>query len=131
MKLVDIMPIIIVIAAIIINIAIGVNNEIGFSELMIRCIIVTIVFSIFGYLVTETLRNALEFSKINKRPDEKEENGLVSEKTKNVGEKESLFDIKVPPLDNEEFIGMSNDDNDEFIEVNPVDMGNYNRNVQD
>lgn len=131
MKLVDIIPIFIVITAIIINIAIGVQNEIGFSVLMARCIIVTIVFGIFGYMVTKTFYNAIEYSKMSKLSNEKPGKNAESEESRTDNKDESLFDIKVPPLDDKEFISMSNGNDDEFVEMNPVDMGNYNKDVQD
>jgi hypothetical protein len=118
MKITDNIPIIIVISALIINIAIGVNNSISFTALMVRCIIVTIVFGLFGHMVTETVKNAIECSRLSKHDDKAEQPDAQEES------KPSL-DIKVPPLDDEEFISMDSDDDNDFVEVNPVFMGNY------
>jgi hypothetical protein len=42
-----------------------------------------------------------------------------------------MLDIKVPPLDEDEFINMESDSEHEFVEVNPVFMGKYNNREQD
>lgn len=118
MKIADNIPIIIVISALIINIAIGVNNNISFNALMIRCIIVTIIFGLFGHIVTETVRNAIECSRLKKHDDKAEQSEAQDESKHNI-------DIKVPPLDDEEFINMDNDSDNDFVEVNPVFMKNY------
>jgi hypothetical protein len=118
MKITDNIPIIIVISALIINIAIGVNNSISFTALMVRCIIVTIVFGLFGHMVTETVKNAIECSRLSKHEQ-------IAEQSDAKEESKPTLDIKVPPLDDEEFISMDSDDNSDFVEVNPVFMGNY------
>lgn len=132
MKAFDIMPIIIVIAALLANIAIGINNNIDFSVLMIRCIGVTIVFGVFGYMVTETVRNAIECSKLSGPSHEKsgKDDGLAGVEKSN-DESMPVLDIKVPPLDDDEFIYMDNDSDNEFVEVNPVFMGKYKNSEQD
>lgn len=131
MNIIDNMPIIIIVIAILANIAIGVSNNIGFSLLMIRCIFVTIIFGIFGYMVTETVKNALEYSRLSKETQKKA--GAASEIEENLSgnENKTTLDIKVPPLDDEELLSMDNDSDDEFVEVNPVYMGNYNEDEQD
>jgi hypothetical protein len=129
MNILDNMPIVIVIAALLINIAIGVNNSISFSALMIRCIIVTIVFGIFGYMVTETIKNAVECSSLSKRTRDKD--GKTVGLKENLNNSKSMLDIKVPPLEDDEFLNMDDGSDNEFIEVNPVYMGKYNQNEQD
>lgn len=131
MKIADNMPIIILIAALFINIAIGVNNNISFSALMIRCIIVTIIFGVFGYMVTETIKNAIEFSKLSKPLHEKNADGIEQAGMESNDNNKPMLDIKVPPLDEDEFINMESDSEHEFVEVNPVFMGNYNNGEQD
>ena len=128
MKSINNMPIVIVITAILINIVMGVNNGISFSALMLRCIFVTIVFGIFGHMVTETIKKAMECSRLNKKIDNK--GGKAVGPGDSINNKSTL-DIKVPPLDDEEFMTMDNDSDNEFVEVNPVYMGNYNQDEQD
>lgn len=129
MKIVDNMPIVVVITALLINILIGVNNSISFSILMIRCIVVTIVFGIFGYMVTETVRKAVECSSISKLTHDKDGNRTNLEE--NLNNNKSMLDIKVPPLEDHEFLNIDNDVDNEFVEVNPVYMGKYDQNEQD
>lgn len=131
MNIIDNMPIIIIIIAILINIALGVSNNIDFSVLMIRSIAVTIIFGIFGYMVTDTVKNVLEYSRLSNQTLKNA--GVTSEIEENFGENENkaTLDIKVPPLDDEELLGMDNDSDDGFVEVNPVYMGNYNEGKQD
>ena len=131
MKIIDNMPIIIIIAALLINIAIGVNNSIGFSALMIRCIVVTIIFGLFGYMLNETVKNAIECSSLSKRNKAKSLAAAGLEEQLNENKNKSTLDIKVPPLDDEEFISMENDSDNGFVEVNPVYMSNYNESKQD
>lgn len=131
MNIIDNMPIIIIVIAILANIAIGVSNNIGFSLLMIRCIFVTIIFGIFGYMVTETVKNALEYSRLSKETQRKAGAALEIEENFSGNENKTTLDIKVPPLDDEELLSMDNDSDDEFVEVNPVYMGNYNEDEQD
>lgn len=129
MNIADNMPIIIVITALLINIAIGVSNNISFSALMIRCIVVTIVFGIFGYMVTKTVKNAVECSILGKTTRDKD--GKTAEIEENPNGNKSMLDIKVPPLDDEEFMSMDDGDDNEFVEVNPVYMGKNDQNEQD
>lgn len=131
MKSIDNMPIMVVIAALLINIAIGVNNNISFSALMIRCIIVTIIFGVFGYMVTETVKNALECSRLSKPAQDTADELAGMEEIINGSENKPMLDIKVPPLDDEEFINMDNDSDTGFVEVSPVLMGKYRENGQD
>lgn len=124
MKIIDYIPIIIIISALLINIALGVSNNIDFSILMIRCIFVTAIFGVFGYMVTKTIKNALEFSRLSKEKLKK--SIVIQEMEENFEENEnkSILDIKVPPMDNEEFLSMDNDNDNGFVEVNPVYMSN-------
>ncbi len=129
MKIVNNMPIIIVLTALLINILIGVSNSISFSALMIRCIVVTVVFGVFGHMLTETVRNAVECSSVSKLTRDKNRKKAVLEQ--NLNNNKPMLDIKVPPLDDEEFSNMDNDSDNGFVEVNPVYMGKYNQNEQD
>ena len=129
MNIADNMPIIIVITALLVNIAIGISNNISFSALMIRCIVVTIVFGIFGYMVTKTVKNAVECSILGKTTRDKD--GKTAEIEENPNGNKSMLDIKVPPLDDEEFMSMDDGDDNEFVEVNPVYMGKNDQNEQD
>jgi hypothetical protein len=125
MKIIDNIPIFIVVAAILTNIAIGVKGSINFSILMIRCMIVTIVFGIFGYMITETIKNAIEWNSLSKHGRDKDGEAKALEENK------SVLDIKVPPLDDEELMNMDINSDDDFVEVNPVFMGNYNKSEED
>jgi hypothetical protein len=131
MKMADAVPIIIVISALLLNIAIGVINAIGFSALMIRCIVVTIIFGLFGYMVTETIKKAIECSGINKMTHDDDEVTADVEENHSDNEIDSILDIKVPPLDDEEFMSMDNYNDDEFVEVNPAYMGKNNEGEQE
>jgi len=127
MKIIDIVPIVVIVAALLINLAIGVGNKVDFSVLMIRCIIVTVVFGILGYMLTKTIRSAAEYSRLSRLSSKREEAG---EGLDGVGSKKSgpTFDIKVPPLDDAELLRMDSDSNDDFVEVSPVHMNSINRN---
>lgn len=119
MKISDIIPILVIVAALLVNLAIGVSNNVEFPVLMIRCIIVTIVFGILGYSLTKTIANAADYSRLNKLSEQKE---------KGEAENKSTFDIKVPPLDDAEFLRMDSSSDDDFVEVNPVHMDTFNKN---
>ena len=131
MKIIDNMPIIIIVTSLLINIAIGVNNSVGFSELMIRCIVVTIVFGVFGYMLTETVKSTIECSSLSKHTHDKGKAAAELGKNLNENNNNSVFDIKVPPLDDEEFISIDNGSDNGFVEVNPVYMGKRYQNEQD
>lgn len=122
MKLSDFIPVLVIIAALIVNIVMGVYNNIDFSVLMIRCIVVTIVFGIFGLLVTKTVSNVAEYYKIRVHAQNKNEE---------ISAVESQIDIKVPPLDDNEIESIENDGDNGFVEVNPANMGKYNYNNMD
>jgi preprotein translocase subunit Sec63 len=124
MKVIDYMPIVIIITALLINIALGVSNNIDFSILMIRCTAVTVIFGIFGYMVTETVKNALECSRLSKQTLKKNEAASEVEEKIDADKNKSILDIEVPPLDDDEFLNMNNDSDNGFVEVNPVHMGN-------
>ena len=128
-KIIDNMPVVIVIAALLLNILIGINNNISFTALMIRCIVVTIIFGVFGYIVTETIKNAVECSKLGKHCHNAD--GEQTGSNESGVDNKPILDIKVPPLDDKEFIGIDNDSDDEFVEVNPVFMGSYREDNQD
>ncbi|MDD3704556.1 MAG: hypothetical protein PHC45_00605 [Clostridiaceae bacterium] len=122
MKLSDFIPVLVIIAALIVNIIMGVYNNIDFSVLMIRCIVVTIVFGIFGLLVTKTVSNIAEYYKIRVHAQNKNEE---------ISAVESQIDIKVPPLDDNEIESIEYDGDNGFVEVNPANMGKYNYNNMD
>lgn len=122
MKLSDFIPIIIIIAALIYNIVTGIYNNIGFSVLMIRCIVVTIVFGIFGLLITKTVSNTIEYCRIRTH---------VQNNNEEVSSIESKLDIKVPPLDDEEIESIDHDRDNGFVEVNPADMKKFSYNDMD
>jgi exopolysaccharide biosynthesis protein len=131
MKIMDNMPIIIVITALLLNIAIGVSNNISFTTLMIRCIFVTIIFGAFGYIVTETIKNAIEISEISKKGHKKNADSSDMADSSDREENNSTLDIKVPPLDYEEFSNIEDDSNNEFVELNPAFMSGYKQDEQD
>lgn len=130
MKIIDIVPIAVIVAALLVNLAIGVGNRVDFSVLMIRCIIVTIVFGILGYMLTKTIRSAAEYSRLSRRSSQKEGAGEGPDGSGSKKKSESTFDIKVPPLDDAELLRMDSDDNDDFVEVSPVHMNSFNMNGQ-
>lgn len=128
MKITDIVPIIVIVTALLLNLAIGVSNKVDFSVLMIRCIIVTIVFGILSYMITKTISNAAEYSRLNKLAGQREQEGSGGEGYGNYKENKSTFDIKVPPLDDAELLRMDSGSDDDFVEVNPVHMDTFNKN---
>ncbi|HYE83995.1 MAG TPA: hypothetical protein VEG39_17740 [Clostridia bacterium] len=130
MKIIDNMPIIIIVTALMANIAIGIKNGIGFSALMIRCIIVTIVFGVFGYMLTETVKKAIECSNLSKLTNKKGAASVTADGN-NLNESKTTLDIKVPPLDDKELMDMDSDSDNGFVEVNPVRMRNYGQSEQD
>ena len=130
MKVIDYMPIVLIITALLINIALGVSNNIDFSILMIRCIAVIVVFGIFGYMLTETLKNALEYSRLSKQTQQKNEAVSEAKEKSDANKNEPIFDIEIPPIENDEFLSINNDSENGFVEVNPVFMGNNNQGKQ-
>lgn len=125
MKIIENMPIIIIVTALMVNILIGVRIGINFSALMIRCIVVTILFGVFGYMLTETIKKTIECSKISKYTRDKDNKIAKSEENLKENEDKPVFDIKVPPLGEKELMSMNNGSDDGFVEVNPVYMGKY------
>lgn len=130
MKVIEYMPIVLIITALLINIALGVSNNIDFSILMIRCIAVIAIFGIFGYMLTETFKNALEYSRLSKQKQNKIEVASEAKEKFDMNKNKSILDIEVPPIDNDEFLSMNNDSDNGFVEVNPVYMGNNNQGKQ-
>ena len=122
MKKSDFIPILIVITALIVNVTLGIYNNIDFSVLMIRCIAVTIVFGIFGSLITKTVLNFIEYYRVSIH---------IQDKGGTVSATGSKLDIKVPPLDDEALEAINYDNDDEFVEVNPADMSRYNNSDMD
>ena len=121
MNVIDNMPIFIVVMAVIANIVLGIKDKVDFSSLMIRSMIVTIVFGVFGYLLCETIKKSVEYSRIGMLSPEKRNEGETAESLKN----KSTLDIKVPPLDDKEIIDMNSADDSGFMEVNPANMKDF------
>jgi len=105
MKMSDFIPILIVITALIVNVTLGIYNNVDFSVLMIRCMAVTIVFGIFGSLITKTVLNFLEYFRMSIHIQDK-------------GGDEALETINY-------------DSDNEFVEVNPADMSKYSNSNMD
>lgn len=120
MKIIENMPIIVIVAANLANIAIGISTRTSFSVLMIRCIIVTILFGVLSYMLTKTITNAIECSQMKK---------LAAGKDEKPDNKNS-FDIKVPPLDDEELLSINKDSDNDFIELNPVRLKSFRNSDQ-
>lgn len=127
MKIIDNMPIIIIVLAILTNIALGVRNNIDFTVLMVRCIIVIIVFGIFGYMITKTMKNILEYCRLSKNASQKAEAAADIGMDKNENDNASVLDIKILPLDEKELMNSDSDSDDEFTEVNPANMSSYSQ----
>lgn len=127
MKLIDFMPIMIITAALVINVYMGIKNHIGFSLLMIRCIVVTIVFGVFGFLITKTVSNIVEYYRISVNIQNKDTDESTTEKKSENGNINPVLDIKVPPLDDNALESIGYDSDDGFVEVNPADMGKYGK----
>jgi len=130
MKVFDYMPIVIIITALLINIALGIRNHIDFSILMIRCIVVIAVFGIFGYMITETIKNALEYSRLSKQTLINNETPSGAIESLDGNKSKSVLDIEVPPMDDDEFLNINDDSDNGFVEMNPVYMGNPNQGKQ-
>lgn len=130
MKIIDNMPIIVIVSALLTNIAIGVSNGVEFSVLMIRCIIVTIVFGVLSYMLAKTIRSAVEYSRLSKRyPEKDKKTGLEDDQIK--ADNKSSFDIKVPPLEDIELLNINNENDNDFVELNPVRMRGFNKSEQE
>lgn len=113
MRVLDELPLYIVSAAVLINLLFGMKTGVGFSTLMIRSIIVTIVFSITGYILSGLLRNAVHESRQNHEQNNRMKNG-------------STIDIQVPPMDDEILSNLSQqEDEDDFSEINPAYLHSY------
>jgi len=102
--LIDDFPFYLLIFGVIGNLVIGIISKISFVNIMLRSIIVTILFSIIGYLISYVCKD-FKISQINK-------NDKVSN-TQNI-------DLTIPPISDEEFHKYNEDD--EFIEVNPAEL---------
>lgn len=125
MKFLDDMPIYIVIAALVVNIAIGVKINIGFTALMIRCIIVIVVFGLFGHLTAETIKNAVTCSQVGGHNQNKDAAGSNSGNGDN-GKTGVTIDIKVPPIEDSEYESLGSENDSDFVEMNPAYMNEYN-----
>jgi hypothetical protein len=119
MKIIENMPIIVIVAANLANIAIGVATGASFPVLMIRCIVVTIVFGALSYMLAKTIVNAMECSQLKKLAAGKDEEAESAD-GRNKTDKKNSFDIKVPPLEDEELLSINKDSDNDFIELNPV-----------
>lgn len=129
MKIIEIMPIIIIVAANLANIAIGVGTRTDFSVLMIRCIVVTIVFGVLSYMLTKTIVNAVKCSRTKKLAVGKDEEAESAEGHYKADNK-NTFDIKVPPLDDEELLSINKDSDNDFVELNPVRLKSFRNSDQ-
>ncbi|MGE5677895.1 MAG: hypothetical protein ACM3ZR_07535 [Pseudomonadota bacterium] len=129
MKIIENMPIIVIVAANLANIAIGVRTRTGFPVLMMRCIVVTIVFGVLSYMLTKTITNAIECSQMKKLAAGKDEKAISAEGHEKTDNKNS-FDIKVPPLDDEELLSINKDSDNDFIELNPVRLKSFRNSDQ-
>ena len=92
---------------------------------MIRCIVVTIVFGVFGFLITKTVSNIVEYYRISVNIQNKDTDESTTEKKSENGNINPVLDIKVPPLDDNALESIGYDSDDGFVEVNPADMGKY------
>lgn len=113
MKLLDDLPLYIVFAAVLLNLIVGIKMNIGFSALMIRSMIVTIVFSAFGYVLSRLLKNICH-----------------ENRQKNAGnadmKREPTINIQIPPMDDEALSNLGQqEDDDEFTEINPAYLHSY------
>ncbi|MGE5676877.1 MAG: hypothetical protein ACM3ZR_02360 [Pseudomonadota bacterium] len=124
MKIIENMPIIVIVAANLANIAIGVGTGISFPVLMIRCIVVTIVFGVLSYMLAKTIANAMECSQLKKLAAGRDEGAELAEGHDKTDKKNS-FDIKVPPLEDEELLSINKDSDNDFIELNPVRLKSF------
>ncbi len=122
MRTSDFIPILIVITALIVTVTLGICNNIDFSVLMIRCMAVTIVFGIFGSLITKTVLNLVEYYRVSIH---------IQDKGGTVPATGSKLDIKVPPLDDEALEAIDYEIDNEFVEVNPADMSKYSNSNMD
>ncbi|MGI6586824.1 MAG: hypothetical protein ACOX3L_13115 [Lutisporaceae bacterium] len=125
--MIDFLPIMIITAALVINVYMGIKNHVGFSILMIRCIVVTIVFGVFGFLITKTVSNIVEYYRISMDIQNKDKVETTTENKSEKGKINPILDIKVPPLDDKALESIDYDSDDEFVEVNPADMGKYGK----
>lgn len=130
MRFLDDLPILIVITALLVNIVIGVNMNIGFSALMIRCIVVTIAFGTFGYLFTGVIKNAVDCSRIGRKKEQSK--GAEVNNSNNADNNKSgvKIDLKVPPIEDSELGSIKSDDDSDFIEMNPAYMKNFSKEDQ-
>lgn len=130
MRFLDDLPIYIVIVALILNIVIGLNMNIGFTALMIRCIIVTIAFGAFGYLFTGILRNAIDCSRISRKKEQKKGTGENNSTDADSNGSGGTIDLKVPPIEDSELESLKSDDESDFIEMNPAYMKGLSKEEQ-
>lgn len=130
MKTIDIVPVLVIVVALIVNLAIGISNSIDFSVLMIRCIIVIILFGTLSYMFVKIITSAIECSRLSRLASLQG----TADAGEGIGEREqgneSTIDIKVPPLDDTELLRMDSDSDDDFIELSPAHLDSFNRNGQ-
>lgn len=122
MNNIDNIPIFIIVTAVIANIVLGIRDRVDFSSLMIRSMIVTIIFGVLGYLLSETIKKSIEYSRIARLSPSKSKEAETAEALNN---SKSTLDIKVPPLDDKEIMDMDSTGDNGFMEVNPANMKDY------
>jgi len=79
-------------------------------------------------MLTETVKKAIECSNLSTLTHNSDGTLKMSE---SLNKDKSTLDIKVPPLDDEEFMDVNSDSDNGFVEVNPVQMNDYKQNEQD
>ena len=105
MRLIDDIPFYAVIIGFLLNIFVGIVQQISFKNLMIRSIIVTLLFSVLGYLLSTVMKSVY----IN----------ITTESGTDANENSSIIDIRLPPMDEHDLLSY---DDDEFIEMNPANL---------
>lgn len=120
MNIAEDLPFYIVVVAVFLNVLLGILTRVDFTMLMIRSIVVTIVFSVFGFILSEVLKS-------NKKKEGRER----GKSNKGYG---STIDIQVPPIDESELLNYnedeSSDNGEDFVEVNPAYLHKFGQQEQ-
>ncbi|MFZ5352055.1 MAG: hypothetical protein ACOZCL_04915 [Bacillota bacterium] len=114
MNFIDDLPFYLVVLCVLINILLGISAGTELTVLMIRSIVVTIILTALGLLLSSSLKDAREaFIKAKE------------EKNKQI-KAASTIDIKIPPDSEEVLINYTKNDydDDEFQEINPAFLHN-------
>ncbi len=113
MRVLGELPLYVVSAAVLVNLILGIITGVGFSALMVRSIIVTVVFTVLGHVMSEVFSKAVYQSRLNQENLNAAKNGTA-------------IDIQVPPMDDELMSSLSQqEDDDAFMEVNPAYINRY------